>query len=178
MNFHESAMQYADVMKAPVDAAGRLVNAVGNFKAGTVRSEALLAVSEMNRSQVLCGLMSVEEAMLIPHVVLTLEDGVGYQGVVSSIAGFRFDAESAKQLAEITASVLCESANAELANCMGEDFTAAQVKQVDGMWHVVADGGILGTVLVQKITPARTSDSSESFLIGASVKDRIASIAY
>ena len=50
MSFHETAIKYAQLVAAPVDSLGNLVQQVGSYPVGTVRDAELAELEQAYRS--------------------------------------------------------------------------------------------------------------------------------
>ncbi|AVX93375.1 hypothetical protein [Pseudomonas psychrophila] len=166
MSFHNLALLYANVATASVDACGCLLQGVGDFPAGSVRDEVLVALEEMNRSNVITDLVVGNGTPLTAHVVVGLEDGAS--GTEVAVKGVCFDAVSAMALAESAAGEMCASINAVLRRDMGEDFHPVGLAHLKSNEICIASPqtGCLASVEIQTTTSLSSENSSGSFFVG------------
>lgn len=166
MSFHNLAMLYAKVATSPVDARGCLLQGIGDFPAGSIRDEVLIAIEEMNRSNVITDLVTGNGAPLAAHVVVSLEDGGAGTEVI--VKGVCFDSVSAMAMAEFAASEMCASTNALLRRDMGEDFHPVGVVHLKSNEICISsqETGCLASVEIQTTTNLSSENSSGSFFVG------------
>ena len=167
MSFHNLALLYAKVATASIDTRGCLLQGVGDFPVGSVRDEVLVAIEEMNRSNVITDLVVGNGAPLTAHVVVGLEDGAA--GTEAAVKGVCFDPVSAMALAESAAGEMCASLNAVLRRDMGEDFHPVGLTHLKSGEICIASSetGCLASVQIQTTSSLTSENSSGSFFIGA-----------
>ncbi|MBX8556982.1 hypothetical protein K5D56_25555 [Pseudomonas cichorii] len=166
MSFHNLALLYAKVATASVDARGFLLQGVGDFQAGSVRDEALVAIEEMNRSNVITDMVMGNGTPLTAHVVVGLEDGAS--GTEVTVKGVCFDPVSAFALAESAAGEMRSSINALLRRDMGEDFQPVDLTHLKSNEICIASNetGCLASVAIQTTTSITGENSPGSFFVG------------
>jgi hypothetical protein len=74
MNFHNTAIKYAQLAAATVDSRGHLLHQVGSYPAGTVRDAELAELEQAYRSTVIAEVVSSSELKATAHVVLSQDD--------------------------------------------------------------------------------------------------------
>ena len=148
MNFHETAIKYAQLAAAPVDSLGNLVQLVGSYPVGTVRDAELAELEQAYRSTVIAQLVSSSELKATAHVVLSQDDDES--GADAEVIGICFDSASAESLADEAAAEMAARINKLLANDMGADFEPVAVTQT-AQERIVHNSnvGILGAIRVK-----------------------------
>lgn len=152
MNFHDTAVKYAQLASASVDSHGNLVGQVGAYPAGTVRDAELQSLEDLFRASVYADLVNAKDVNITAHVVLSQEDGGA--GAETQVIGICFDPVDAENLAEKAAASMCSSINKLLASDMGDDFEPVGVTQVDVETRIVSNSGagVLGAINIKTTT--------------------------